>query len=423
MTDSSAPADVHRHFSPIEDILAELRQGRLIVLVDDEDRENEGDLICPAQAITPDKVNFMLRYGRGTLCTALTQSRCKRLQLTPQVSENTTSFGTNFTVTVDGGPHLGVTTGVSAFDRAATIRHLVAEEAVPEDFIRPGHINPLTARDGGVLVRGGQTEGSVDLCRLAGLLPGAALIEVLNDDVTMARVPQLIEFCRQHGLKMCTVAALIEYRMQRERLIERVESVPLTNAFGDWLLIAYRARTDPHTHLVLCRGGVGELDASGAVRPDERPTLVRVHSECLTGDVFGSARCECGQQLVAALDLIAKEGRGALVYLRQEGRGIGLENKLHAYRLQDAGLDTAEANQALGFQVDHRDYGIGAQILRDLGLHHIRILTNNPKKVSRLQAYGLAIVEQLPLEIEPTEHNRRYLQTKKYKLGHQLRNV
>jgi len=410
-------------FSPIPEILEELRQGRMIVLVDDEDRENEGDLVCPAQAITPDKVNFMLRYGRGTLCVALTQSRCKRLQLAPQVSDNTTRFGTNFTVTVDAGPHLGTTTGVSAFDRATTIRHLIAEEAVPEDFVRPGHVNPLMARDGGVLVRGGQTEGSVDLCRLAGLLPGAALIEILNEDGTMARVPQLIEFCRRHNLKMCTTAAVIEYRMQRERLVERVESVPLKNEFGDWLLIAYRARTDPHTHVALCRGGIGELDSSGVVRALEEPTLVRVHSECLTGDVFGSARCECGQQLRAAMEMIAREGRGALVYLRQEGRGIGLENKLHAYRLQDEGLDTVEANRVLGFRVDYRDYGIGAQILRDIGLRRIRILTNNPKKVSRLQVYGLEVVEQLPLEMPATEHNRRYLEAKKYKLGHKLNNV
>jgi 3,4-dihydroxy 2-butanone 4-phosphate synthase/GTP cyclohydrolase II len=410
-------------FSPIEEILAELRQGRLIVLVDDEDRENEGDLVCPAQAITPEKVNFMLQYGRGTLCVAVTSSRCKRLNLAPQVADNTTRFGTNFTVTVDAGPHLGTTTGVSAFDRATTIRHLIAEEAVPEDFVRPGHVNPLMAREGGVLVRGGQTEGSVDLCRLAGLLPGAGLIEILNADGTMARVPQLIEFCRRHGLKMCTIAGLIEYRMQRERLVERVESVPLKNAFGQWLLIAYRARTDPNTHVALCLGGVGEVDARGNVPVIDEPVLVRVHSECLTGDVFGSARCECGQQLQAAMEMIARAGRGALVYLRQEGRGIGLENKLHAYRLQDSGLDTVEANQALGFRVDHRDYGIGAQILRDIGLQKVRILTNNPKKVSRLEVYGLQVVEQLPLEMEPTEHNRRYLEAKKYKLGHRLRNV
>lgn len=418
-----APDEANRCFSPIDEILAELRKGNLIVLVDDEDRENEGDLVCPAQSITPEKINFMLKYGRGTLCVALTQSRCKRLQLAPQVSDNTTRFGTAFTITVDAGPHLGTSTGVSTSDRSTTVRHLVAEEAVPEDFVRPGHVNPLMAREGGVLVRGGQTEGSVDLCRLAGLLPGAALIEVLNEDGTMARVPQLTEFCRQHKLKMCTIAALIEHRLQRERLVERVESIPLKNEYGEWLLVAYRTSADPNTHVALCYGGIGEQDPTGAVRPCEDPVLVRVHSECLTGDVFGSARCECGDQLHAAMAMIAREGRGALVYLRQEGRGIGLENKLHAYRLQDEGLDTVEANQALGFRDDHRDYGIGAQILREIGLHKIRILTNNPKKVSRLQVYGLEIVEQLPLEISPTEHNRRYLEAKKYKLGHQLRNV
>jgi len=410
-------------FCTIEEALEELRQGHLIVLVDGEDRENEGDLVCPAQSITPEKVNFMLKYGRGTLCVALTEARCRKLHLTPQVPQNTTRFGTAFTVTVDAGPQLGTTTGVSAFDRATTIRHLVAEEAIPEDFVRPGHVNPLMARDGGVLVRGGQTEGSVDLCRLAGLLPGAALIEILNDDGTMARVPQLIHFCRQHGLKMCSIADLIEYRMRRERLVERVESVPFKNEYGDWLLIAYRARTDAHTHVALCRGGIGELDDMGSVRQVDDPVLVRVHSECLTGDVFGSLRCECGAQLRAAMERIAAENRGVLVYLRQEGRGIGLENKLHAYRLQDGGLDTVEANQALGFPPDRRDYGVGAQILRDVGVHRIRILTNNPKKVSRLEVYGLEVVEQLPLEIPPTEHNRRYLEAKKRKLGHELRNV
>lgn len=423
MSTQRSAGDAASPFSTIEQILAELRLGHTIILVDDEGRENEGDLICPAQSITPEKINFMLRQGRGTLCVALSQARCRQLQLHPQVPVNTTRFGTNFTVTVDAGPQFGVTTGVSAFDRAATVRHLVAEEAVPEDLVRPGHVNPLAAREGGVLVRNGQTEGSVDLCRLAGLMPGAALIEILNEDGTMARVPQLTEFARQHGLKMCTVAAIIEYRMKRERLVERVESIPLKNEHGDWLLIAYRSRTDKHTHVALCQGGIGELDSSGAVQRCDEPVLVRVHSECLTGDVFGSLRCECGQQLHAAMEMIARAHRGAVVYLRQEGRGIGLENKLHAYRLQDEGLDTAQANQALGLPVDFRDYGIGAQILRDIGVQKVRILTNNPKKVSHLEVYGLDVVEQLPLEMEPTEHNRRYLETKKQKLGHQLRNV
>jgi 3,4-dihydroxy 2-butanone 4-phosphate synthase/GTP cyclohydrolase II len=425
MTESVGPAAPRTTspFSPIDVILEELRQGNLIILVDDEDRENEGDLVCPAQSITPEKVNFMLRYGRGTLCVPLTRARCDRLNLHPQVPVNNTRYGTAFTVTIDAASHLGVTTGVSAWDRATTIRHTVAEEAVAEDFVRPGHVNPLAACEGGVLVRSGQTEGSVDLCRLAGLLPGAAIIEILNEDGTMARLPELTKFSRQHGIKMCTIAALIEYRMRRERLVERIETVPLNNEFGEWLLIGYRSQTDKYEHVALCKGGVGELDETGVVRPTEESVLVRVHSECLTGDVFGSMRCECGQQLRAAAELITKEGRGVIVYLRQEGRGIGLLNKLHAYRLQDGGLDTVEANQHLGFPADRRDYGVGAQILRDLGIAKVRILTNNPKKVGRLNVYGLEVVEQLPLEMPPTAHNRRYLEAKKAKMGHTLREV
>ncbi|MFQ5806558.1 MAG: GTP cyclohydrolase II [Phycisphaerae bacterium] len=416
-------SDPDSPFSPIEEILDELRRGNLIVLVDDEDRENEGDLVCPAELITPEKVNFMLKHGRGTLCVPLTHSRCKQLQLQPQTAVNTTRFATAFTVTIDAAPHLGVTTGVSAKDRATTIRHTVAEEAVPEDFIRPGHLNPLIAREGGVLVRVGQTEGSVDLCRLAGLMPAAAIIEVLNEDGSMARVPELAKFCRRHGLKMCTIARLIEYRMKRERLVERVESIPLRNAWGDWRMIAYRSHADRGTHVALCMGGVGELDETGNPRRFHEPVTVRVHSECLTGEVFGSMRCDCGEQIQAAMAMIAGEGRGALVYLRQEGRGIGLENKLKAYKLQDEGLDTVEANAALGLPADRRDYGTGAQILRDIGLSKIRILTNNPKKTRRLEVYGLKIVEQIPLELPPNESNRRYLETKKHKLGHNLRHV
>ncbi len=410
-------------FSPIEAALEDLRAGRMIILVDDEDRENEGDLVCAAESITPEKVNFMLTHGRGTLCVPLTRARCQQLQLAPQTPVNTTRFGTAFTVTVDAGAHLGTSTGVSAFDRAITIRQLVAEEAVAEDFARPGHVNPLIARDGGVLVRAGQTEGSVDLCRLAGLMPAATLIEVLNEDGTMARVPQLTLFAQRHGLRMYTVADLIEFRMLRERLVQRVESVPIRNAYGDWLLVAYESLADAGTHVALCMGGIGQRDERGNPLRCDEPTLVRVHSECLTGDVFGSMRCECGQQLDAAMQFIAKAGRGALVYLRQEGRGVGLVNKLHAYRLQDQGLDTVEANQALGLPIDKRDYGVGAQILRDLGLSHVRILTNNPKKVSRLEVYGLAVVDQIPLEIPANEQNRRYLQTKKEKLGHELHGV
>jgi 3,4-dihydroxy 2-butanone 4-phosphate synthase / GTP cyclohydrolase II len=410
-------------FCSIDEALAEIRAGRMIVLVDAEDRENEGDLICPAELITPEKVNFMLRHGRGTLCVALTAARCARLRFEPQVPVNTTRYHTAFTVTVDAAPKFGVTTGVSSSDRATTIRQCVAEEAIPEDFVRPGHINPLIARDGGVLVRAGQTEGSVDLCRLAGLMPAAALIEILNEDGTMARVPELTRFCGEHNLKMCTVADLIEYRMQRERLIERVESVKIRNRFGEWRLVAYESHAEAGTHVALCFGGVGETDERGQVKPVDDPVMVRVHSECLTGDVFGSFRCECGEQLDAAMEMIAREGRGAIVYLRQEGRGIGLVNKLRAYRLQDEGLDTVEANEKLGLPADRRDYGVGAQILRDIGLSKVRILTNNPKKVSRLEVYGLQVIEQLPLEMPPTAHNRRYLQTKVAKLGHTHRGL
>lgn len=423
MPDSRTSRAANSPFRPIAEALDELRAGRMIVLVDDEDRENEGDLVCPAESITPDMVNFMLRYARGTLCVSLTEARCRQLQFDPQVSHNTAARGTAFTVTVDGAPHHGVGTGVSSSDRAKTIQLMVAEEAQPRDFVRPGHVNPLIARDGGVLVRAGQTEGSVDLCRLAGLMPAAAIIEILNEDGTMARVPELTKFCAAHNLKMFTVADLIEFRMQRERLVKRVEQVTIHNDLGEWTLVAFEAATQDGVHLALCKGPIGQLDAEGRTPPVAEPTLVRVHSECLTGDVFGSMRCECGQQLRGAMEQIAREGRGVIVYLRQEGRGIGLVNKLRAYRLQDTGLDTVEANQALGLPADRRDYGVGAQILRDLGLSDVRILTNNPKKISRLEVYGLRIVEQLPLEFAPNEHNRRYLEAKKTKMGHQLRGV
>ena len=423
MAAESAGEQQSSPFSPIEEILEELRQGKLIVLCDDEDRENEGDLVCAAEFITPDIINFMLKQGRGTLCVPLTQSRCQQLNLPPQTAVNNTQFGTAFTVTIDAGPSFGVTTGVSASDRAITIRHTVDEEAVPEDFVRPGHVNPLIARDGGVLVRAGQTEGSVDLCRLAGLMPAAAIIEVLNEDGTMARVPQLTKFCQEHGVKMCTIASLIEYRMQRERLVERIEAIPLRNRWGDWTLIAYRCHAEHGTHVALCMGDIGQLDDQGNPIPSDEPAMVRVHSECLTGDVFGSSRCDCGDQLNVAMATIAKEGRGAVVYLRQEGRGIGLGNKIRAYKLQDEGLDTVEANIALGLPADPRDYGTGAQILRDIGLSKLRILTNNPKKTRRLQYYGLEVVDQVSLEIPPNPHNRRYLEAKKQKMGHELKQV
>ncbi len=410
-------------FSPIPEILDELRAGRLIVLVDDEDRENEGDLVCAAEKITPELINFMLSHGRGVLCLALTKERCERLHLHPQSAQNTTKYETAFTVTIDAHPRFGVTTGVSAADRAATILAAIRDDARPADLVRPGHISPLTARDGGVLVRAGQTEGSVDLAQLARLAPAAALIEVLNPDGTMARTPQLAEMCRRFGLKMCTIASLIEYRLAREAGVQRVEELDLRTRHGDFHLIAYRAVGEREPHLALTLGGIGRRDPHGNVSPQDDPVLVRVHSECLTGDAFGSLRCECGQQLDLALRILAEAGRGVLVYLRQEGRGIGLLNKLHAYRLQDQGLDTVEANERLGFPPDKRDYGIGAQILRDLGVRRIRILTNNPKKVSRLEVYGLEVVEQRPLEVGANEINRRYLAAKRAKLGHTLREV
>lgn len=410
-------------FSPIPEILDELRQGRMIVLVDDEDRENEGDLVCAAEKITPEMVNFMVTQGRGVLCLTLPRERCEKLNLHPQSPQNTTQFGTAFTVTIDAHHRFGTTTGVSARDRAITILTAIDDRSGPADLLRPGHINPLEARDGGVLVRAGQTEGSVDLARLAGLKPAGVLIEILNEDGSMARVPQLTQFCSQHGLKMCTVASLIEYRLRREALVQRVEEVSLQTRFGSFHLVAYQALGEGEPHLALTVGGIGEKNAEGAVPTIDDPVLVRVHSECLTGDVFGSQRCECGEQLERALRVLQQAGRGVLVYLRQEGRGIGLLNKLHAYKLQEQGLDTVEANERLGFPADKRDYGIGAQILRDLGLRKIRILTNNPKKISRLEVYGLEVVEQRPIEIESNETNRKYLETKRAKLGHTLRDV
>ncbi|MFO0971892.1 MAG: bifunctional 3,4-dihydroxy-2-butanone-4-phosphate synthase/GTP cyclohydrolase II [Phycisphaerae bacterium] len=412
-------------FSPIPEILDEIRAGRLIILVDDEDRENEGDLVCAAEKVTPELVNFMVTHGRGTLCLTLTPARCEQLQLHPQSPQNTTRLGTAFTVTIDAHPRYGVSTGVSASDRATTILAAIDPRCTPADLLRPGHVNPLTARDGGVLVRAGQTEGSVDLARLAGCNPSGVLIEILNADGTMARVPQLAEFAQRFGLKMCTIASLIEYRMQRESLVQRVAEVDIQTRYGPFRLYAYRAPTDSEPHLALTVGDVGRSPDGAApdrAAPDD-PVLVRVHSECITGDVFGSMRCECGEQLDVALRVLQQAGRGVLVYLRQEGRGIGLLNKLRAYRLQDDGLDTVEANEKLGLPADKRDYGIGAQILRDLGVRRIRILTNNPKKISRLEIFGLEVVEQRPIEIEPNDVNRRYLQTKRAKLGHTLKDV
>ncbi len=410
-------------FSPITQAFDDLREGRFIILVDDEHRENEGDLVIAAQFITPEAVNFMLKIGRGVLCLPMPRDWCERLNLPLQTSENNTRFATAFTVTVDAHPRFGVTTGVSAADRAKTIEVAAAPDTRPQDLVRPGHVNPLMARDGGVLVRAGQTEGSVDLCRLAGLRPVAAIIEIMNEDGSMARLPDLVRIARQHDIRIYTIADLIEYRLKREPFVTRGVSTRLPTAFGEFTLIEFHSPVDPEPHLALCCGGIGDLDDNGRPVPHPDPVLVRVESECMTGHVFHSLRCDCGEQLRAAMKRIREEGKGAVVYLRQEGRGIGLHNKLRAYKLQDEGLDTVEANEKLGLPVDRRDYGIGAQILRELGLRKLRILTNNPKKINRLEVYGIEIVEQLPLELPPNPYNRPYLETKKTKLGHRLKNV
>ena len=406
--------------SPIPEVLDELRAGKPIVLVDDEDRENEGDLVYAAEKVTPEAVNFMLKEARGILCVALTGEVCDRLRLHSQTEINTASLGTAFTVSVDAHKRFGVTTGVSARDRAKTIEVAIADDAQPQDLLRPGHINPLRARDGGVLVRAGQTEGSVDLARVAGMKPAAVICEIMREDGEMARRPELEEFCRKHGLKMCTIAELISFRLKREQFVKRIESVTLPTRWGTFRLHAYQSAIDPQPHLALCKGDVGEPDAEGKTIVQDEPVLVRVHSECLIGDIFGSAKCDCGPQLDAAMRIIEAAGKGVLVYLRQEGRGIGLANKLHAYALQEKGLDTVEANLRLGLPVDKRDYGIGSQILRDLGLRQIRIMTNNPKKIYGIEGYGLSIVEEVPIRIEPGEFNKQYLQTKREKLGHKL---
>ena len=403
-------------FSEIPEVLEDLRRGKIIVLVDAQDRENEGDLVCAAEKVTPEVINFMARYGRGLICLPLTAQKCDSLGLYPQTTENTARFETAFTVSIDAAR--GVTTGISAADRAGTIQAAIADGAEASDLVRPGHIFPLRSRQGGVLVRAGQTEGAVDLTRLAGLKPAGVICEIMNEDGSMARVPELLKFCEKHKLRIVSIAKLIEYRLQRESQIKRVECVNLPTDYGKFKLIGYKSITSSEPHLALCKGGVGELDENGKPLEHGEPVLVRVHSECMTGDLFHSQRCECGYQLVTAMKMIEKAGKGALIYLRQEGRGIGLTNKLRAYKLQEQGLDTVEANLKLGFMADRRDYGIGAQICRDLGLSKIRILTNNPKKISRLEVYGIKIVEQIPLRAEPSEYNIDYLRTKKYRLGH-----
>jgi len=410
--------DVETGFSEVPEVLEDLRQGKMIVLVDAEDRENEGDLVCAAEKVTPETINFMATFGRGLICLPLTPEKCDSLGLYPQTLDNTARFGTAFTVSVDAAE--GITTGISAADRARTIQVAVADETTAKDLARPGHIFPLRCRAGGALVRAGQTEGAVDLARLAGLKPAAVICEIMNEDGSMARVPELLPFCKQHDLKLISITKLVEYRLQRERQVERFESVNLPTDYGEFKLIGYESATSPEPHLALCKGPIGDLDEKGRPIEHDEPVLVRVHSECLTGDLFHSQRCECGYQLITAMEMIEKEGVGALIYLRQEGRGIGLSNKLRAYKLQEQGLDTVDANLKLGFAADRRDYGIGAQICRDLGLRNVRILTNNPKKISRLEVYGIKVVEQIPLRAEPGQHNIDYLRTKKRRLGHIL---
>ncbi|RMH15940.1 MAG: bifunctional 3,4-dihydroxy-2-butanone-4-phosphate synthase/GTP cyclohydrolase II [Gemmatimonadetes bacterium] len=395
-------------FDRVEDAIEDIRQGRMVIVADDENRENEGDLVCAASAVTPEVINFMTKFGRGLICVALTPERADALDLHPMADENTDPQGTAFTVSVDAHQRFGVTTGISAHDRARTIQLLVDPTTRPEDLRRPGHVFPLRARPGGVLRRVGQTEAAVDLARLAGLPPAGVICEILNQDGTMARRPQLEVYAREHGLRFITVAQIVAYRLARERLVERIAEARLPTRHGEFRVLGYRSPLDGREHVALVYG-----DISG-----EEPVLVRMHSECLTGDVFGSMRCDCGEQLDAAMAQIAEEGRGAVVYLRQEGRGIGLHNKLRAYALQDRGKDTVEANEALGFKPDLRDYGIGAQILMDLGLERIRVLTNNPKKIVGLEGFPVEIVERVPIQVSPNEHNRAYLETKRDKLGH-----
>jgi 3,4-dihydroxy 2-butanone 4-phosphate synthase/GTP cyclohydrolase II len=395
-------------FAPIEEALAAIRAGRMVIVVDDEDRENEGDLTMAAEMVTPEAINFMARYGRGLICLSMTGERLDELDIPLMVNKNTTRFGTAFCVTIEA--KLGTSTGISAADRAATVRAAVNPKAKADDLVRPGHVQPLRARDGGVLVRTGQTEAAVDLARIAGLTPAGVICEIMNDDGTMARVPQLAKFAKRHALTMITIADLIQYRMAHERLVRRIASAKLPTEFGDFRVYAYESLIDQQTHIALARGDIG----------DGHDVMVRVHSKCLTGDVFHSARCDCGPQLHTAMERIAAEDRGVLLYLNQEGRGIGLANKIRAYELQDQGLDTVEANERLGFKPDQRDYGIGAQILGDLGVKTMRLLTNNPRKFIGLQGYGLSVTSSVPLEIPPSEFTRRYLKTKKDKLGHTL---
>jgi 3,4-dihydroxy 2-butanone 4-phosphate synthase/GTP cyclohydrolase II len=395
----------------IEEAIDEIRNGKFIIVVDDEDRENEGDFICAAEKITPEMVNFMLKNGRGVLCTPITEERCEELSLEMQAQSNTSIYSTPFTVSIDKLE--GCTTGVSAEDRAATILALADPASRPETFGRPGHIFPLRARSRGVLRRAGHTEAAIDFARLAGLYPAAALIEIMNDDGTMARLPELFELAKKYDMKIVSIVDLIKYRLQAESLIERGETVHVPTIYGDFTMIPFLQKSNGKEHVAMIKGEW----------KDDEPLLVRVHSSCATGDIFGSLRCECGEQLHRALEQIEKEGKGALIYLNQEGRGIGLMAKAAAYKLQEEGLDTVDANLHLGYQADERDYGVGAQILRSLGIKKMRLISNNPVKRIGLESYGLEVVENVPIEVTTNEHNHFYMETKKNKMGHVLRNV